>query len=118
MRKIFVALMFFTAGYLMTGVVYESGDFGVDLVIKPKPSFILTFGGGEEGAWERHNPGQPVPWWQSKDIVTLLDGDWEGGDPLWLIAYFFGFYGLTLAWPIYLIVCLVRIFRQRRSASV
>ncbi len=114
MRKILVVLIFFTVTYLMTGVVYESGDFGVDLVIKSKPSFALTFGGGEEGAWEHHDPGQPNRWWQSSDIVTLLDGDWEGGDPLWLTAYFSGFYGLILAWLIYLIVCLARFFRQPR----
>lgn len=51
--NLFPALSVF---YLLTGLAYEEGGFGFDLVVKQTPSFELAFGGGEVGAWARKHP--------------------------------------------------------------
>lgn len=111
MRKTFLALFFISIFYLVTGVVYEEGGFGVSLVVKPAPSFQFYFGGGEEGTWARDNPQQQTPWWQnqSKDYIHLLRDDWEYGRPSWVIAHFWGLILLILAWPAFVLLYFFRL---------
>lgn len=87
-----------TLFYAMTALVYEEGGFGVDLVLKPRPEWLLAAGGGEEGAWRRDHPGRPEPWWLRGDHVVLLNGDREGGSPAWATAYGLGFLATAVAW--------------------
>jgi hypothetical protein len=61
MRILLVVTVVTTLFYLMTGLVYSEGGFEGALVIKPYPMRVAAFGGGEEGTWARHHPGQPPP---------------------------------------------------------
>lgn len=112
MRKIFLALFFISICYLVTGVVYEEGGFGVSLIVKPAPSFQFYFGGGEEGAWARDNPQQQIPWWQGQDQIKVLSGDWEYERPYWVTVHFWGLMLLILAWSVFLMLCLFCLVRQ------
>ncbi len=114
MRAALVILLLLSCAYLMTGVVYQEGGFEVRLVIKPAPSLSTSFGGGEEGAWERANPGAPHPWWLRGEQREIVSGDWEGGQPFWLQVYMLGFLGVALAWPAALVVYIVRAVRRFR----
>jgi hypothetical protein len=98
MVKALIALLVLSGFYLMTGKVYSEGGFGVDLVVKPGPSFAFEFGGGEEGAWRRDHSGEAMPWWQGENFIRIVEDDWEGGTPLWVYAYDFGFPALLLGW--------------------
>src|SRR5438034_4052614 len=63
MRIAFLGLLLITGFYLMTGIVYEEGGFGMQLVVKPRPSLTMLVGGGEDGIWQREHPNKPKPWW-------------------------------------------------------
>lgn len=112
MRKIFLALFFMSICYLVTGVVYEEGGFGVSLIVKPAPSFQFYFGGGEEGAWARDNPHQQTPWWQCQDQIKVLSGDWEDERPYWVAVHFWGLMLLILAWPAFLLLYFFRLVQR------
>lgn len=88
-----------SAFYLMTARVYTEGSLGSSyLMIKPYPSPVHILGGGEEGAWARAHPNQPMPWWQSENATKLLwGGDWE--DPaLWPLLYSLGYVLILAFW--------------------
>lgn len=102
--------------YLATGVVYEEGGFGVSLVLKPSPDVGWAFGGGEEGAWRRHNPYGPEPWWLSDRLDRLIYDSWEEGTPAWLLAYSIGLLAVPVVWVGWSATAIWRVMR-RRSAS-
>lgn len=92
-------LVFATPFYLMTGLVFEEGAFGYDLVIKPRPMLAVEFGGGEDGIWARLHPGEPPPWWQAADLTRLVHLDWEGGYSAVYWTYIYGWLATLLGWP-------------------
>ena len=57
---------------LATAVITGEGEPREELVIKPAFSLGNRYGGGEEGQWERQNPGKPRPWWLQGNYVVLL----------------------------------------------
>jgi hypothetical protein len=87
-----------TLFYSMTALVYFEGDFAGAVVLKPYPMYPLIFGGGEEGAWARHHPGEPLPWFMQKDLTIISRFDWEQGAPVWVSAYEWGALATMLAW--------------------
>jgi hypothetical protein len=96
-----------------TGVVFDEGGFGVRLVLKPGLSSEVAFGGGEDGQWQRHHPGEPLPWWQQANLSVLLDGDWEEGVPAWVELYRWGFVALALlGWPTFALTVLWVLLRR------
>jgi hypothetical protein len=115
MRKTLIALLVLSGFYLMTGKVYYEGGFGVDLVVKPSPSFMFEFGGGEEGAWQRSHSGEPLPWWQRKNFIRIIEDDWEGGTPLWVYAYDFGFPVLLIGYLVLGLTWTARYLFRRRA---
>ncbi len=117
MRIVTIILVFLSLAYLMTGLVYEEGGFGVRLVIKPTPGLSISFGGGEEGAWERAHHNAAAPWWRQDRQMELVRGDWEEGQPIWLGAYMLGFVLTALSWPILLGVFVARKISKKRRAD-
>lgn len=115
MRKILICLTILSAFYLSTGLVYEEGGFGLQLIIKKYPSFQVTFGGGEEGAWVRQHPHVALPYWKKGEQFGLTEGDWEGGHPIWETAYLYGYGIIWLAWPIFGCIAIGLIIKNRRS---
>lgn len=105
MHRFFVVvsvLLGLTLFYGGTGLVCDEGGFGVRLVLKPELSSQVMFGGGEEGHWQRRHVGEPRPWWQQAHVPVLIDGDWEGGVPVWVNLYQWGFAALILLlWPLF-----------------
>src|SRR5262249_45255560 len=100
MRIAFLGLLLVTGFYLMTGIVYEEGGFGMQLVVKPGPSLTMFVGGGEDGAWQREHPNKPKPWWQVRNFIPIVVDDWEGGHPWWEEAYLHGLLSTLLGWPL------------------
>jgi hypothetical protein len=100
LRIAFVGLLLMTGFYLLTAIVYEEGGFGVQLVVKPRPSLSVLAGGGEDGMWQREHPNQPKPWWLVKNFVPIVVDDWEGGHPWWVEAYMDAFLATILGWPV------------------
>jgi hypothetical protein len=100
MRIALLGLLLAMCFYLMTGIVYEEGGFGVQLVVKPHPSLTLSVGGGEDGTWQRRHPNEPKPWWLVKNFVPIVIDDWEGGHPWWEEAYMLGFLATLLGWAV------------------
>ena len=98
LRILLIVTVITTLFYSMTAVVYFEGDFGGALVLKPYPMYPSIFGGGEEGAWARHHPGEPSPWFMQKDLKIISRFDWEYGRPIWVEAYVAGALGTMLAW--------------------
>jgi hypothetical protein len=117
MRIAFLGLFLVTGFYLMTGIVYEEGGFGVQLVVKPRPSLTLLVGGGEDGAWQREHPNEPKPWWLVKNFVPIVVDDWEGGHPWWEEAYGLGFLATLLSWPVLGGAYVFRHLRRRGIAA-
>ena len=115
MRIAFFGLLLVTGFYLMTGIVYEEGGFGVQLVVKPYPSLVLLAGGGEDGVWQREHPDEPKPWWLVKNFVPIVVDDWEGGHPLWEEAYVHGILATLLSWPVLGGAYVFRYLRRRRA---
>ena len=113
MRKLIVVTVITTLFYLMTGLVFFEGAFDGALVVKPYPTHQVAFGGGEEGIWARHHPGQPPPWFMQKNLKVIFSFDWEQGRPAWIDAYFWGYLATLLAWvalaPIGAVELIIRI---------
>lgn len=83
----------------MTALVYFEGSFDGALVVKPYPMYATVFGGGEDGTWARHRPGDPLPWFMQNDLRVISGFSWEeGGDPPWVTVYELGFLATFLAW--------------------
>lgn len=99
MRILLIVIVITTFFYLMTGLVYFEGSFDGALVVKPYPMFVMVFGGGEDGAWVRRHPGEPLPWFMQKNLKIISGFSWEeGGDPAWVTAYELGFLATFLVW--------------------
>ena len=111
MRLLLIVTVITTLFYLMTGLVYAEGGFEGALVVKPYPMPAVAFGGGEEGAWARHHPGQAPPWFMRKDLTVIARFSWEEGDPAWVIAYEWGFLATLLAWVALAVIGAVRLIR-------
>jgi hypothetical protein len=113
------AAVFLSIFYLMTARVYTEGSLGESyLLLKPYPSLELEMGGGEEGAWARSHPGQPLPWWQAPDNVRLAyGGDWE--DPvIWGPFHTAGYLLTPVLWCSFLgILVWQRLKRKRIDRS-
>ena len=87
----------------MTGFVFFEGSFGGALVVKPYPTHQVVFGGGEEGTWARHHPGQPPPWFMQEDLKVISSFDWEQGRPAWIDRIFGDIWRrFWLGWPLLL----------------
>ncbi len=114
MRFVFVLTIVASIFYLSTGLVYEQGGFNGVFVIKPRPTHVVSFGGGEEGTWARHHPGQAMPWFIQGDLRVISKFSWEEGVPGWVTAYYWGYLATILAW-----VCLSvsGLFRLARIAT-
>jgi hypothetical protein len=116
MKRAFIALLLLSGFYLMTAEVFDEGGFGVTLVVKPYPSWLISAGGGEEGAWQRHHPGEPLPWWLRGNYIPLIQDAWEGGMPLWVDAYFdLGLLTHFVGWPVLGSIWAVRRLARRRT---
>jgi hypothetical protein len=107
-----------TLFYAFTGIVREEGAFGYVLVVKPRPSAEVLFGGGEEGAWRRGHPDAPTPWWQKSNLNVLARGDWETDSFGWDALYDNGFFMTAIAWFAYAgaITLSIRASRRRQSS--
>jgi len=117
LRIAFVALLLITGFYLITATVYDEGGFGVQLVVKPRPSLSVLAGGGEDGVWQREHPNQPKPWWLVNNFVPIVVDDWEGGRPWWVEPYMDGFLATMLGWPVLGAAYVFRYLRRRRIGA-
>jgi hypothetical protein len=119
MRILFVITLAATLLYALTGIVYPEGDFSGTLVVKPHPMHPVEFGGGEEGTWARHHPGQPLPWFMQNDLTRIYRFSWEEGIPAWLTAYRLGYLAAHLAWVALAVIGAVRLVKAlaRRHGS-
>ena len=109
MRLLLIITVIATLFYLMTGLVYSEGGFEGALVVKPYPTPVVAFGGGEEGAWARHHPGQTPPWFMQKDLTVISRFSWEEGGPAWVTAYGLGYLATLLAWLALAVIGAVRL---------
>ena len=57
----------------MVKVVHTEGDHTSYLVLAPYPTLRFSYGGGEEGAWQRAHPGEARPWWLSGRFIVLRE---------------------------------------------
>jgi hypothetical protein len=112
-----VLALLLTAFYALTGLVYEEGAFGFDLVMKPGPGLGWWFGGGEEGIWAREHPGAPAPWWLTGDYMSLVHGDWEDGPVWWATVYGLGLLATFVVWLAFIATVAIALVRSRRAAS-
>lgn len=119
MRLLLIVTVITTLFYLMTGLVYSEGGFEGALVVKPYPTHEVAFGGGEEGAWARHHPGQRPPWFMQKDLMVISGFSWEEGVPAWVTAYDLGYLATLLAWVALAVIGALRLIRvlTRRGKS-
>lgn len=105
----------------MTGLVYAEGGFEGALVVKPYPTHMLAFGGGEAGTWARHHPGQPLPWFLQEELMIISHFSWEEGSPGWVTGYVLGYVATLLAWIVLAIIGVVKLIRvlarRRRVVS-
>jgi hypothetical protein len=111
MRIFLVVTLISTLFYSMTGLVYFEGSFEGALVVKPYPMYPVLFGGGEQGIWARHHPGQPLPWFMQKDLRVIAPFDWEYGQPSSVTIYIFGALAEILAWVVLAVIGAVRVLR-------
>ena len=111
MRLLLIAAVITTLFYLLTGLVYKEGGFEGVLVIKPYPTHEVAFGGGDEGAWARHNPGQTPPWFMQKDLMVISNFSWEEGVPAWITAYGLGYLATLLAWVVLAVIGAAKLIR-------
>ena len=114
MRRLLGVIVMVSLVYVMTGLVYAEGGFGGALVVKPYPMITAMFGGGEEGAWARHHPGEPPPWFVRKDIPVIARFDWEQGEPAWVAAYMWGYLITLLEWVVFGVAAVAKLIRARR----
>jgi hypothetical protein len=119
MRLLLIVTVIATLFYLMTGLVYSEGGFEGALVVKPYPMPVVAFGGGEEGAWARHHPGQTPPWFMRKDLTVISSFSWEEGRPALVTAYVLGYLATLLAWVALAVIGAFRLIRvlARRGQS-
>jgi len=117
MRIALFGLLLLMGFYLMTGIVYDEGGFGVQLVVKPQPSLTLLVGGDEDGTWQREHPNERKPWWLVKNFIPIVVDDWEGGHPWWEEAYLLGFLATLLSWPVFGGAFVFTYLRRRRIAT-
>lgn len=120
MRFVLILTIVVSIFYLFTGLVYEEGGFGGVLVVKPRPTHAVSFGGGEEGTWARHHPGQAMPWFMQRDLHVISTFSWEEGVPRWITAYYWGYLATMLAWGCLFVIGLFRLARfaaRTRTAS-
>jgi hypothetical protein len=121
MRSLLIVTVVTTLFYLMTGLVYEEGGFNGALVVKPHLTRVVVFGGGEEGAWARHHPGQTPPWFMQKDLTVISSFSWEEGGPAWVTAYGLGYLATFFAWVALVVIGVVRLLKvlaRRKSANI
>ena len=118
MRIALFGLLLLMGFYLMTGIVYDEGGFGVQLVVKPQPSLTLLVGGDEDGTWQREHPNERKPWWLVKNFIPIVVDDWEGGHPWWEEVYGFGLVATLLGWPILGGANVFRYLRRRRVTAL
>lgn len=101
--------------YSMTALVYFEGSFDGALVVKPYPMYAIVFGGGEDGTWARHHPGETSPWFMQKDLSVIFRFSWEEGEPVWVSAYVLGFLATFLAWVALAIIGPVKLLIGTRA---
>lgn len=118
MRLFLIVLGITTLFYLLTGLVYFEGSFEGALVLKPYPTYQVGFGGGEEGAWTRHHPGQQTPWFMQDDLKVISKFDWEQGRPAWTDAYFSGHLATLLGWVVIALIAPVKLLMMIRARFV
>jgi hypothetical protein len=111
MRILLIVTVITTLFYLLTGLVYSEGGFDGALVVKPYPMHKVAFGGGEEGTWARHHPGQTPPWFMQKDLTVIYSFSWEEGRPAWITAYALGYLATILAWVALAVIGAIRLIR-------
>jgi hypothetical protein len=104
--------------YLTTGLVYEEGGFNGVLVIKPRPTHVVSFGGGEAGTWARHHHGKATPWFMRRNLLVVSTFSWEEGVPGWITAYYCGYLVTILMWVCLSVCGLFRLatFVRRNAA--
>jgi hypothetical protein len=119
MRIVLLVVTIATLFYLLTGLVYYEGSFDGALVLKPHPTYEVIFGGGEEGTWARHHPGEPLPWFLQADREVVARFSWEQGVPVWVDVYTWGVLVTVAGWVVLSIVGLIRLLKRlARSAEV
>ena len=119
LRILLIVTVMTTLFYSMTALVYFEGDFGGALVLKPYPMYPWVVGGGEEGAWARHHPGEPTPWFMQKDLNIISRFDWEQGSPIWVEAYMWGALSTWLAWLVLAFTAVLKLIKtlfERRNS--
>ena len=86
--------------YLNTAVITGGGGFQVRLAYKPWHGLHPFYrpSSGEEGSWHQLTDGPTPPWWVTGDYRQILVDSSEGGTPLWLWLYRYGYRGLPLLW--------------------
>lgn len=89
--------------YLNTATIAGTGGPGEALVFKPLHGFWPFYGGGEENAWTRAHPDQPLPWWHypNTDYVVLHATSYETTIAPWTLFYdagYFVFLSLLIFW--------------------
>ena len=99
----------------MTAVVFFESSFDGALVVKPYPMYHVVFGGGEAGAWARHHPGQPLPWFMQDDLKLIFKFDWEQGHPAWTDAYYWGYLATLLVWAVIALIAPVKLLVMIRA---
>ena len=111
MRIFLVVTLISTLFYSMTGLVYFEGSFEGALVVKPYPMYPVLFGGGEQGMWARHHPGQPLPWFMQQNLLVIAPFDWEYGRPASVTIYMFGALATLLAWVVLPVMGAIRVLK-------
>ena len=43
------------------------------LVLAPYPTLKFSYGGGEEGSWQRKNPNKKKPWWLVGNYIVIIE---------------------------------------------
>ncbi|HEX6186452.1 MAG TPA: hypothetical protein VFZ40_00115 [Pyrinomonadaceae bacterium] len=115
MRLLLTCFVIITAFYTMTGFVFFEGSFDGAFVVKPYPMYQVVFGGGEAGAWARHHPGQPPPWFMQDDLKVIFRFDWEQGHPARIGAYIWGYLATLLFWAVIALIVPVKLLMMIRA---
>jgi hypothetical protein len=87
--------------YLLTAIVYDQGDFGQTLVLKPFHGFIPFTVEGKKStgsAGSDRIPENPVPWWAKKDYLALCYTNLENDPVIWEELYRFGYHLTIWGW--------------------
>jgi hypothetical protein len=109
-----IPLALLTLFYAATAIVWYEGELSYRLVVRQEIGFSSSYGFGEEGAWARAHPGQPLPWWQSENLIVLTQGSPEIPESdRWREPYFLGRLVLMILWIGTLIAVVVKWFRSK-----